>query len=475
MKKVALLIGVSEYGVGLNPLPCTVKDVEAMLRVLKNPEIGDFDEVKQLINPDPLKMQEEIEGLFSGRTNNDLVVLYFSGHGIKDDSGKLYFATGITRKNIQGELVKATAVPASFVHDVMGTSRSRRQVLVLDCCFSGAFAKGLSAKDDDSVHIKTLFGGEGRVVLTSSTSTQYSFEQQHQGLDLSIYTRCLVEGIETGMADRDHDGMVSVDELHEYASEKVRDVQPTMKPEIYAIKEGFKIKLTKAPFLDPKLAYSRKVAELVSINFGKISDIGRITLDAWRGNLELSVQEANIIEADVLRPYQEYEAKLRRYEEELLTEIRHHWPLSEKKQQEFKEFQKSLKLKDEDVERIQKIIFRDTTVQQPAITSKSSVAVNYRRRVSNFFCSNALYLSLCMFLGILSLGTMFGQSNTQPTPTTKTVNSTPKKLTITKENCERFQDKRELEYSLTLREYGGKIKVDQIINDCARVGVKMSP
>ncbi len=96
MVKVALLIGVSNYE-GLNTLPAAIKDVEAMQRVLYEPEMGGFDQVQTLINPDnPTKTQQAIEELFSGRTKEDLVLLFFSGHGIKDSSGKLYFATHTT-------------------------------------------------------------------------------------------------------------------------------------------------------------------------------------------------------------------------------------------------------------------------------------------------------------------------------------------------------------------------------------------
>lgn len=42
-KKIALLIGVSEYDHGLNPLPGAANDIEALERVLKKPEIGGFD------------------------------------------------------------------------------------------------------------------------------------------------------------------------------------------------------------------------------------------------------------------------------------------------------------------------------------------------------------------------------------------------------------------------------------------------
>ena len=56
MAKVALLIGVSEYEPGLNPLPAAVKDIERLRQVLQDPEMGGFDEVKTLANPEPHTM-----------------------------------------------------------------------------------------------------------------------------------------------------------------------------------------------------------------------------------------------------------------------------------------------------------------------------------------------------------------------------------------------------------------------------------
>lgn len=42
MAKVALLIGVSEYEPGLNPLPASVKDVQAIAKVLQHQEMCGF-------------------------------------------------------------------------------------------------------------------------------------------------------------------------------------------------------------------------------------------------------------------------------------------------------------------------------------------------------------------------------------------------------------------------------------------------
>jgi hypothetical protein len=362
MAKLALIIGVSDYEPGLTPLPGAAKDINEMQQVLQHPEVGGFDDIKMLSNPEPLVMQEAIEALFSDRAKDDLVLLFFSGHGIKDDNGKLHLATRITRKTTQGELIRATAVPSSFVQDVMSNSRSRRQVVILDCCFSGAFAEGWLAKDDGSVDVKTHLGGEGRAVLTSSTSTQYSFEQE--GADLSTYTRYLVEGIRTGAADLDEDGVVSLDELHEYVKRKVQETAPMMKPEIYAIKEGYKICLSQAPIEEPKLRYRKEVEHCVSR--GEITMIGRRILEDLRHSLELLPGETGAIEAEVLKPHQEYEQKLRRYEQTFVDAIQHEYPLCEDTQKKLQRHQKILGLRNEDIVPIEtRIVAQKQDAQAP--------------------------------------------------------------------------------------------------------------
>jgi hypothetical protein len=365
MVKVALLIGVSQYGAGFNQLPAAAKDMEAMRRVLLHPDMGDFDEVIPLIDPGPQEMGIAIENLFGGRDRDDLLVLFFSGHGVKDENGNLYLATRITRKNERGGLIRSTAIAARFVQEIMGESRARRQVVILDCCFSGAFAEGLLAKDDSSVDIRRQLGGEGRVILTSSTSTQYSFAQE--GSDLSIYTRYLVEGIETGVADLDDDDVISADELHEYASIRVQRAAPAMKPEIYTVKEGYKIVLAKVPIGDPKLKYRKEVERYV--HRGKISPVARRILNAKRDSLGLLPEEAATIEAEVLKPYREYKKKLQEYEQALREAIQHEYPLGDRTRRELQDLQQVLSLRDEDVAPIE---MRVTTHLESAFAFQDS-------------------------------------------------------------------------------------------------------
>jgi len=359
MTKVALLIGVSEYEPGLNRLPSAVKDVEAMQRVLAHPEMGGFAEenITVLKNPQRQAIEDAIYKLFDNRQKDDLLLFYFSGHGVKDESGKLYLSTRATRKN-NGRLVKPSAVAASTLHESINESKSQRQVVILDCCFSGAIAKGMSVKDDGTVNVKEQLGGKGRAILTSSTSTQYSFEQE--GSELSIYTQYLVEGIEKGAADQDNDGWISVDELHEYASSKVREAAPAMTPEFYPVQEGHKILLAKSPKDDPKLKYRKEVER--RINRGKFSIPARRLLNSLCRQLKIDAEVAAAIEAEVQQPYLEYQRKLEEYESTLVEAMEAESTLSETTLNDLRDYQQHLGLRDEDVAAIEERIIGERKI-----------------------------------------------------------------------------------------------------------------
>ncbi|MBW4473830.1 MAG: caspase family protein [Stenomitos rutilans HA7619-LM2] len=318
MQKLALVIGVSEYESGLPPLPSAIRDVEAMRRVLEHPEMGNFNQVKSLLNPDPKTMEEEIEILFSGRTREDLVVLFFSGHGILDEKDKLYFSTRTTRKLTGNNFVKTSMVSARFVQERMSDAGCQ-QILILDCCYSGAIADGLLMKGDEildvKVDVKNQLSGEGRAVLTSSTGTQYSLAGKQDG-ELSVYTQYIVEGIETGVGDADCNGQISAVELHNYAKREVlAATENAMHPKIYSIGEGFNIIIAEALKKDPEQIYCEEVQRFCQK--GKLSLIGtlryrdRRVLCALSRTLKLTIEQATAIEREVLQAHRERQQKLR--------------------------------------------------------------------------------------------------------------------------------------------------------------------
>jgi len=343
--KIALLIGVSKYENGLDPLPAAAKDIVAMQEVLEHPEIGGF-QVTTLINETRQKTEEAIFKLFDNRKKEDLLLLFFSGHGVKDDNSNLFLAARNTRKD-DNRLVTPTAIAASYIQETMKLCSRTRKVVILDCCFSGAFPAGMTIKDDGSLPIAQQLGGEGWAVLTSSTSLQYSFELP--GFDLSVYTHFLVEGMRTGIADRDRDGAISVEELHAYAKEKVLDTAPEkMTPEIYPSKEGGKILLATVPQKhDPELIYRQELEN--RLRNGTLTFAARALLDRKIQVLGLTSEQATAIESTVLKPFREYAANLYDYEKILTKTLAAENPPSPENQLDLQDLAADLGLKDEDV------------------------------------------------------------------------------------------------------------------------------
>jgi formylglycine-generating enzyme required for sulfatase activity len=228
-RRFALIVASYQYeDSDLRQLVAPPQDAEDLAWVLGDPAIGNF-QVQTLLNQPSYEVGPVIETFFADRKRDDLLLLYFSGHGIKDTEGRLYFTT----TNTHPKRLRTTAIPATLINDVMRYSRSRRQVLLLDCCYAGAFAKGMVARADRAIGTKERFEGRGRVVLTASDAMQYAFEGdavEGEGVR-SVFTSTLVRGLETGEADLDEDGLISLDELYEYAHDRITDRVPQQRPE----------------------------------------------------------------------------------------------------------------------------------------------------------------------------------------------------------------------------------------------------
>jgi hypothetical protein len=219
-RRAALVVAAHEFeDPRFQRLRSPARDVDALAEVLADPEIGGFT-VQSVVNQPNGVVQRELERFFSTRTPDDLLLVYFSCHGVKDSTGRLYFAT----TNTAFDLLRSTGVPASFVSEQMELTRSKRIVVLLDCCYSGAFLQGFRARGDDSVSVSQL-EGRGRAVITASRSTEYAFEADEltaANAQPSVFTGAVVEGLATGAADRNGDGIVTVDELYDFVYDNVR-------------------------------------------------------------------------------------------------------------------------------------------------------------------------------------------------------------------------------------------------------------
>jgi chaperonin GroEL len=219
--RLALIIANSEFDdPKLSRLVTPSRDAEALAEVLGDPAIGGF-EVTLLVDETEPVVSRGIARLYHRRKRGDLLLLYYSGHGIKDEySGELYLAT----RDTEMDIASATAIGAAFVRGQIDKSGSRRNVVVLDCCHSGAFAEGKAALGSSAGTREAFAGnGYGRVILTASNALEFAWQGDELlgEVEKSVFTHFLVEGLQTGAADLDGNGQISLDELYEYVHEQV--------------------------------------------------------------------------------------------------------------------------------------------------------------------------------------------------------------------------------------------------------------
>lgn len=252
----ALLIGNTDYTGDFEHLSSPKHDVERLAKVLENPTIGGYNVQPLLINSSSPATKVVIEDFFNRRERGDLLLLYFSGHGHKHPiDGALYLIATNTYKS----QIRSTGIEARFIRDLMRDCRAERQIIILDCCYSGSIDPGKSG-EIETVEIEDQFFDKanqvveepeneaGRYILTASSATQLAFEKVIPGSEYSIYTHFLLEGLEKGKAAPNGDQEVRVSDLHEYIEPRVRNARPNQQPRLWVQNQQQPVVIAKNPF-----------------------------------------------------------------------------------------------------------------------------------------------------------------------------------------------------------------------------------
>lgn len=293
----ALIVANSDYAdAELRQLRAPASDAEELGAVLRDPDIGGFD-VRTLLNEPAHDVNLAVEEFFADRQPDDLLLMHFSCHGVKDADGELYFAVA----NTVLRTLAATAVSAGFVNGRMSRTRSRRVVLLLDCCYAGAFDRGMTARAGTGVGVEAQFAGRGRAVITASSAMEYAFEGAQLADTLnpapSVFTSALVEGLATGDADRDQDGLIALDELYDYVYDKVREATPNQTPGKWAFGVQGELIIARrsrpvtAPARLPDELMDALVSPFASIRGGAVQELA-VMLTGRHAGLALAARQA---------------------------------------------------------------------------------------------------------------------------------------------------------------------------------------
>jgi len=226
MGRHALLIGLSEFrDKRLARLNAPVNDVTKLQSILQDKSRGGFDSVELSLNEDFLAIRDRLARFFQDRVPDDLLLLYYSGHGILGRGNRLFLATA--GSNLDAP--RGRSVSAQEIRDFMGDCRAERQIVVLDCCHSGAFADhSKAAVPPPAVTPETFSSGDaGLYVLTAADALQFAWDGaelrvgDEAATELSKFTSWLVDGLDKGEAAPD-DEQITMDALYRYLCRRAR-------------------------------------------------------------------------------------------------------------------------------------------------------------------------------------------------------------------------------------------------------------
>ena len=227
-RRFAALIGNNRYpqDSGLDELRCPENDARDFQEILAAKGYGAFDKAVPLVNLKSYDVLLELDGILKSVSRDDLVLIYYSGHGKPDVDGYLHLATADTVV----DSLTVTSVPVERIRSLIRSARASRVILILDCCYSGAaindfLRKGGSWHDQ----LQRVSQAKGTYILTASTESQVAKEKQ--GDSNSLLTKHILEGIRTGGADIDADGLISMDDLYDYVYARMEgeDTQEPMR------------------------------------------------------------------------------------------------------------------------------------------------------------------------------------------------------------------------------------------------------
>jgi uncharacterized caspase-like protein len=216
----ALIIGINDYTDPKIPdLKYAEIDAQSLYKTLTDPQVGGFKPENTTLLLGKQASTRDVKKALSGLRGvgaNDLVVVYFSGHGAKQ-RGETCWVTQDAELNFLAD----TALTNDQIAKYLGAIPSKRLVVLLDACYAADTV--INQKAVVSVDaIARAFEGAGRVTIASAGGGEESIEAPD--LQQGVFTYFLVQGMR-GEADKppygNLDGVMTLSELWSYLSDKV--------------------------------------------------------------------------------------------------------------------------------------------------------------------------------------------------------------------------------------------------------------
>ena len=212
-KMWAVVVGVAAYQ-HIRSLRYPDDDAYRVYAFLKSPEGGALPEAQLAVLIDEAAARanilDEMQRLFRQAEADDVILLFFSGHGV---------GNALVPFDFDGS---ANLLDHKDIMAILQQSRARHKLVIADACFAGSFDRDLRSLDQTVGNLYNAFASAagGLALLLSSKAEETSIERE--GLRQGVFSYYFIEGLK-GAADANHDKIITVTEAFEYINKQVQD------------------------------------------------------------------------------------------------------------------------------------------------------------------------------------------------------------------------------------------------------------
>ncbi|MCB1158944.1 MAG: caspase family protein [Leptospiraceae bacterium] len=224
-KRYAIVIGINNYeDISISNLSKARNDAIVMAKLLEAQ--GQFEKVflmtddidnkgkNRNLYPTRLNILAKLDSVLNFATSDDMVLFFFSGHGISDYDENGYLVTVDT-------LAEHKFNSSLKVHEIVSRLQKKgikKSLLILDACRDKIYTS--KSTQQNPLRQEQFESAELAATFYSTKAGYYSYEDEDS--DFGVFTKHLVYGIE-GQADSNKDGVVTFGELKLFVQQSVRD------------------------------------------------------------------------------------------------------------------------------------------------------------------------------------------------------------------------------------------------------------
>lgn len=226
-------------------LAYAVKDASDVSKTMTNSKSFGKIQVKQLFNQSfSTDSVKELKQFFGKASINDVVMVFFAGHGYLDDDLSYYFPTYFTDFTDP----KINSVNFKEFETLFKEMKPIRKLMFVDACFSGEVDEDIyemdgndkPQKDKRDIRIsgttfvqstalemsKSIFSdlrqNSGATIISSAGGTEAAYEGEKW--NNGLFTHCLIDGMINLKADANKDKKIMLSELQRFVAEEVNQL-----------------------------------------------------------------------------------------------------------------------------------------------------------------------------------------------------------------------------------------------------------